>query len=368
MSAKHWFSDSYREARKRFLDSIEELKEKGFEILQEELPLNLKGPEAEDLIIDLAVVGSLESENLLLYSSGIHGVEGFAGSAIQLSVLDKLKNQSPFTDYCIVFIHIINPYGMAWHRRVNENNVDLNRNFLTRHEGEPEGYKLIDSFINPQSIPNKFDPFFLINGLRLLLKYGFTNVKQWFAQGQYTRAQSLQFGGDKIQKGPELLLDWLEKNLKNIKKAFGIDLHTGLGPSGYDTILVPDDISLSDYQILQKLFGDHVAALDPSKSVGYKITGDIHSGIVKQFSSIEWLCITQEFGTFNPTRVFKNLRAENRWTQNNNLNDEKLILDHWSRKNLLNTFNPKDSVWQEKLINRGIEVFNIAQSYIGEKN
>ena len=368
MSAKHWFSDNYREARKRFLDSIEELRDKGFEIFQEELPLNLKGPEDEDLIIDIAVVGSLESENLLLYSSGIHGVEGFAGSAIQLSVLDKLKNQSPFTDYCIIFIHIINPYGMAWHRRVNENNVDLNRNFLTRHEGEPEGYKLIDSFINPQSIPNKFDPFFLINGLRLLLKYGFTNVKQWFAQGQYTRAQSLQFGGDKIQKGPELLLDWLEKNLKNIKKAFGIDLHTGLGPSGYDTILVPDDISSSDYQILQKLFGDHVAALDPSKSVGYKITGDIHSGIVKQFASIEWLCITQEFGTYNPARVFKNLRAENRWTQNNNLNDEKLILDHWSRKNLLSTFNPEDSVWQEKLINRGNEVFKIAQSYIGDKN
>ncbi len=266
MSAKHWFSNSYWEARKRFLDSIEELKEKGFEILQEELPLNLKGPEDEDLIIDLAVVGSLESENLLLYSSGIHGVEGFAGSAIQLSVLDKLKNQSSFTDYCIVFIHIINPYGMAWHRRVNENNVDLNRNFLTRHEGEPEGYKLIDSFINPQSIPNKFDPFFLINGLSLLLKHGFTNVKQWFAQGQYTRAQSLQFGGDKIQKGPGLLLDWLKKNLKNIKKAFGIDLHTGLGTYGYDTILVPDDISSSDYQILQKLFGNHVAALDPSKS------------------------------------------------------------------------------------------------------
>ena len=368
MSAKHWFSDNYREARKRFLDSIEELRDIGFEIFQEDLPLNLKGPEDEDLIIDIAVVGSIESENLLLYSSGIHGVEGFAGSAIQLSVIDKLKNQSPFTDYCIVFIHIINPYGMAWHRRVNENNVDLNRNFLKKHEGEPEGYKLIDSFINPQSIPNKFDPFFLINGLRLLLKYGFTNVKQWFAQGQYKRAQSLQFGGDKIQKGPELLLDWLEKNLKNIKKAFGIDLHTGLGPSGYDTILVPDDISSSDYQILQKLFGDHVAALDPSKSVGYKITGDIHSGIVKQFSSIEWLCITQEFGTYNPARVFKNLRTENRWTQNNNLNDKKLILNHWSRKNLLSTFNPEDAVWQEKLINRGYEVFKIAQSYIGDKN
>ena len=49
----------------------------------------------------------LESQNLLLYSSGIHGVEGFAGSAIQLSVLDQIKKQQPFSDYCIVFIHII---------------------------------------------------------------------------------------------------------------------------------------------------------------------------------------------------------------------------------------------------------------------
>ena len=110
MSAKHWFSGSYQEARKRFLDSIEELRKKGFEVSQEQLPLNLKGPQDEDLIIDLAVVGSLESENLLLYSSGIHGVEGFAGSAIQLSVLNEIKNQPTFSDYCIVFIHIINPY------------------------------------------------------------------------------------------------------------------------------------------------------------------------------------------------------------------------------------------------------------------
>ena len=162
MNAKFWFSESYQEARNRFLDSIDKLKEKEFEIIQEQFPLNLKGPLGEELIIDLAVIGSLESENLLLYSSGIHGVEGFAGSAIQLSVLDQIKKQSPFSDYCIVFIHIINPYGMSWYRRVNENNVDLNRNFLTNHKGEPEGYKLIDKFINPNTVPFKFDPLFFI--------------------------------------------------------------------------------------------------------------------------------------------------------------------------------------------------------------
>ena len=364
MSAQHWFSENYQEARERFLNSVEALKEKGFEVSQEKLPLNLKGPDNEELTIDLAVVGSLNSENLLLYSSGIHGVEGFAGSAIQLSVLDRLKDQELFSDYCVVFIHIINPYGMAWHRRVNENNVDLNRNFLINHEGEPDGYRLIDKFLNPKTTPSKFDLTFLPQGIATLMRHGFTNVKQWFAQGQYTRPHSLQYGGDKLQNGPRLLLEWLRSNLKNIKRAFGIDLHTGLGPSGYDTILVPDDIGVNDYQTLQSLFGDHVTPLDPGKGVGYRITGDIHSGIIDQFSSIEWLCVTQEFGTFGPTTVFKSLRAENRWTRNNQLEDEKEILNHWSRNNLLRTFNPDDPIWQEKLISRGNAVFKIAQGHL----
>jgi len=33
-----------------------------------------------------------------------------------------------------VLVHAINPYGFAWTRRVNEDNVDLNRNFVD-HDG-----------------------------------------------------------------------------------------------------------------------------------------------------------------------------------------------------------------------------------------
>ena len=147
----------------------------------------------------------------MLYTSGIHGVEGFAGSAIQLSVIDMLKNQKLIEDYCIIFVHIINPFGMAWHRRVNENNVDMNRNFINTHSGEPDGYKKIDKFLNPNTIPKKFELSFYIDGIKLILKYGFTNFKQWFAQGQYTRPSSLQYGGNKLQIGPKLLIDWLKK-------------------------------------------------------------------------------------------------------------------------------------------------------------
>ena len=186
MSASHYFSKDYFQARDRFIKSINELKGQGHQVSHDVLTLDCIGPNQENLCIDIATIGSIDSDNLLLYSSGIHGVEGFAGSAIQLSVLDQLKNANPITDYCIVLIHIINPYGMAWHRRVNENNVDMNRNFIKDHQGEPEGYEKIDTFLNPKSIPTKLDIMFLPLGINLLLKYGFTNVKQWFAQGQYT--------------------------------------------------------------------------------------------------------------------------------------------------------------------------------------
>ena len=253
---------------------------------------------------------------------------------------------------------------MAWHRRVNENNVDMNRNFINIHSGEPDGYKKIDKFLNPSTIPRKFELSFYIDGIKLILKYGFTNFKQWFAQGQYTRPTSLQYGGDKLQKGPKLLIDWFRENIKETQLIFGIDLHTGLGKSGYDTILISDQISKAEYGLLQNLYGEHVAPLDPYKGVGYHVTGDIHSGISEKFPSIKWITITQEFGTYGPVTVFKNLRAENRWTQNNKLNDQLAIMDHWSRNNLLRTFNPDNQNWHESLIMRGKFVFNRAIEYL----
>ena len=160
MSASHWFSKSYLGSRKRFLSSINELSNLGYKVKTDHLTIEAKGSDEEELAIDIAVIGSLQSEKMLISSSGVHGVEGYPGSAIQLSIIDEMKRTIMFSDVCIIFIHSINPYGMSWLRRVNENNVDLNRNFLNKHEGEPEGYKLIDKFVNAPGLPKKFDPTF----------------------------------------------------------------------------------------------------------------------------------------------------------------------------------------------------------------
>ncbi len=119
----------------------------------------------------------------IVLSSGVHGVEGYLGSAIQLRYLHEIllqneqlietcqadhsinateiesskKGESPNYERKVLLIHAVNPNGMRHHRRTNENNVDLNRNALSPETWkevrtrDPNfvGYVDIDAAINP---------------------------------------------------------------------------------------------------------------------------------------------------------------------------------------------------------------------------
>ena len=366
---RRWFSNSYAEAAGRFAIACQDLTSAGHNVTHQRLKLGMKGPEAEELAIDIAVIGSLESGKTIISSSGVHGVEGYPGSAIQLSIMDKLAKSEPFDDHGVIFIHAVNPYGMAWWRRFNENNVDLNRNFLRLDElysGVPDGYEAVKDFNNPKTVPKKNEYSFNIRALLLILKYGYPNLKQAVAEGQYQYPAAIQYGGSKLEKGPSMLIDWLNDNLVPVKQIFAIDHHTGLGPSGHDTLLLPLELRNKDFDKfveLQQLFPGHIELLSKT-GVGYEIKGDIHQGLVNRFPGISWTYLTQEFGTFKSIKVIRANRDENRWTQWGDYVDEAGAKSHWSRLNLLRIFNPNDAVWQDKIVSRGNAVFESATQYI----
>jgi hypothetical protein len=368
--ARRWFSNSYAEAAGRFAIGCQDLISAGHNVTHQRLKLGMKGPEAEELAIDIAVIGSLDSGKVLMSSSGVHGVEGYPGSAIQLSIMDKLAKSEPFESHAVIFIHAVNPYGMAWWRRFNENNVDLNRNFLRLDElysGVPDGYEEVKDFINPKTVPKKNEYSFNIRALLLILKHGFSNLKQAVAEGQYEYPTAIQYGGSKLEQGPSMLIDWLNINLAPIKQIFAIDHHTGLGPSGHDTLLLPLELRENDFDRfveLQQLFPGHIELLDAKSGVGYEIKGDIHQGLVNRFPNISWTYLTQEFGTFKPTKVIRASRDENRWTQWGDYVDEAGAKSHWSRLRLLRVFNPNDANWQNKIVTRGNVVFESATQYL----
>ncbi|KAL3798275.1 hypothetical protein HJC23_000189 [Cyclotella cryptica] len=125
------------------------------------------------MLITLRIPSNDNRDNInIIHSSGVHGVEGYLGSAIQLRFLheliiqneerldsrkDALSKETKLRH--VLIIHAVNPYGMRHHRRTNENNVDLNRNALSAEEWklirfrDPnfEGYVDLDSVLNPFS-------------------------------------------------------------------------------------------------------------------------------------------------------------------------------------------------------------------------
>tara|TARA_B000000475_G_scaffold258933_1_gene241424 strand:+ start:770 stop:1867 length:1098 start_codon:yes stop_codon:yes gene_type:complete len=352
------WSKDYQSAKQKFHNCIDSLRSKNINVSHDELNINELDPYGNDLLIDVVWIGDSNAEKVYMSTSGIHGVEGFAGSAIQLTLLNNL-NEIP-KNTAFIFVHVLNPWGMSWIRRENESNVDLNRNFLTNDEpykGSHPHYAKLDPIINIKKLPQKINLF----NIRMLMHgliHGQIKTKQAYAEGQYDFPKGLHFGGDKLEKGPRHFIDWLKIKLVNVKRCVWIDLHTGLGESGEDALLV--DLSPDDKKYIElenQAFGHRIASLDPKAGVAYKIRGGMQKGTELRFPNINWTSITQEFGTIPGVSVIQSLRSESSW--NHYSNKEGLdLLNHWSKKDLLAAFRPFDNNWENKIISRGDTFFN----------
>ena len=176
------FSPSYEVARRRFRDAASAA---SATVEQHRVET---GEAGADLTIDVATVGAREPEWVVVVSSGVHGVEGFFGSAIQLAWLSRQTGGEPTPgDGAVVLVHAVNPYGFTRLRRTNEHNVDLNRNFLDTadaYAGAPDGYKALDPFLNPASPSSPLEPFRL-KALWRIRRHGLPALKDTVAEGQY---------------------------------------------------------------------------------------------------------------------------------------------------------------------------------------
>ena len=315
-------------------------------------PQNYFEPASESLTIDIAWLGSRQPRKALVHVCGIHGVEGFAGSAVQLALLDRPVLTLP-EDMAMILVHVLNPYGMAHLRRANENNVDLNRNFFLGEagwRGAPAGYATLDRFLNPPYPPARISSFHL----RLLLaelSLGGTTIRQAVAGGQYDFPKGIFFGGATLEKEPRLYAAWLQDQLSCVENLFVIDLHTGLGPFGRDTLLLRSSERSSGE--LSRALGLPVATdSDETEVMGYEHAGG-HSGLYRQaLPRAKVIQVTQEFGTYNGRRLLRALRAENQYHHHGSGGGD----DHWSKHILKERFCPNSTTWQTAVLKQGVEL------------
>jgi hypothetical protein len=252
-------------------------------------------------------------------------------------------------------VHVLNPYGMAWLRRTIENNVDLNRNFLLNGEsftGAPELYRVLDPLLNPPSAPAHDG--FRVRAPALAMKLGFDRVKQAIAEGQYEFERGLFFGGRELQAAPKLFAAWLHEHVASAEYVCAIDLHTGLGRRGSDTLLSdPGDLT-SAPEALGDALGRKL--VDPSRpSVAYTVRGGYGAALRQLLPRSRLDFILQEIGTYPPLAVLHALREENRW---HFFGDGSIV--HPAKQRLREMLCPAAVEWRRRALARGVTLARAA--------
>lgn len=346
------FSADYATARARFRDAACHL-----DAVVETLPIAARGPDNEALSIDISWLGARDARRIVLHISGVHGVEAYAGSATQLALL-AAPPAIP-SDAALVFVHVLNPYGMAWLRRTNEHNVDLNRNFLpdsASWTGAPPLYRKLDGLLNPASPPAR-DGF----GLRLAMcgiRHGIHAVRQAIAHGQHRYPKGLFYGGAELQPGPLQFCNWLQQRLKNADSVFVIDLHTGLGNHGASTLIVEPGSDAATIAELEAAIEQPIVG-GANAPAAYTVRGSLGAALPRLLPGISLKFILQEIGTWSPLHVLQALREENRWHHHGGGHP-----DHPSKRQLREALCPASPEWRNTAVAHGSNLVYRATDYL----
>lgn len=354
MSKTSAFSADYAAARQRFRQAASSL---GWRL--EAYPIGVAGPGGEELTFDVGCSPGGDPESVLVVSSGVHGVEGFFGSAVQVALLEQWASATPPPTKC-VFLHGLNPFGFSWLRRFDENNVDPNRNFLLPDEpfeGAPDRYAQLDAFLNPRQPPAGWDPFTL-KAAWLIARHGMPALRQAVAAGQYDYPRGLFFGGAGPSRMQQLLGENLPRWLSGSQRVVHLDFHTGLGSRGAYKLLL--DYPLSERQLgwLTDWFGtESFEACDPG-GIAYDTRGGFGRWCVSRRLAADYLFAVAEFGTYGPIQVLAGLRAEN---QAHHWGEPSAASTVGAKERLKELFCPAGDAWRSQVVERSLELVAQAQ-------
>jgi len=362
-SALNYFQESYEECRCKFISTSLKMKENYPKIIIN--GLKIPGKMDDELTIDYTYIpAKIESKTLLIISSGIHGVEGYTGSAVQLMVMEELLENANLSNLGILLIHGMNPYGFKNKLRFTENNVDLNRNCSHNpklYESKNQGYTQLYDMLNPEGEVNTSDlkhVFFPLIGFAKIAKESIGVLRQAILQGQYEYPEGLYFGGENLEPSIHAITPVIHELSKDYEKVMNIDLHTGYGARG-KLHLFPNPIE--DKQVKNDL-GIIFEGYDIDWGDGddfYTVTGDFTGYIGRIQPEKHYLPMLFEYGTMNSQTTLGSMKSIhnmiliNQAVQNGYASekDEAKIEDIF-----LEMYYPSSKLWRTKVINDSKEI------------
>jgi len=304
----HTFPANYVEARQSFLKAAH------LAGAQMEVCLHpQKGFQGEDMAIDVAWLGPRDASKVLVTISATHGVEGLYGSGCQTAWLQKFDSTSLSADTAVMVIHALNPYGFSWLRRVNEDNMDINRNHVNFEAGPPanEGYEDIHAWL----LPDEWTPASQLNLQQQIMGYlalkGVRAGTRAVTGGQYRHADGVFYGGTQLCWSNRQLNQLAEKYLQHAKLICVLDHHTGLGPSGHTELICRHPVDSKSLALARQWWGADVTSPASGESASEVIDGNVRMAFVHLCPQATVVSIAMEVGTQAQTQVMSALFADN---------------------------------------------------------
>ena len=319
--------------------------------------------ESDGLYIDSFYLPSRDTQtNLVVLTTGVHGIEGYIGAAMLDVFFGEIYPTLDHSDTGVLVVANVNPYGMKHLRRYNENNVDLNRNFILDWDSfdraSNQEYPKVDTFLGPTGkIGNALwhEAGFYLSLAKTAVTEGADTISDALLTGQYEYPQGVYYGGDGDESSTVYLKDVFARCLDSrYENIVHIDIHSGYGPrynmvifnSVFETMTEAESVAAFGY-------GNVIAHDSESFYATTGDTTDFFYRLAQQKDTDTALFSTCfEFGTIGD--AFFDTILSLHYTVDENRNHfyptDNAVSAQIVHENYMELFYPTETAWREKTV------------------
>jgi hypothetical protein len=350
-----YFSANYQAARVKFRAAVNDAEG---HFVSYERPTG-RGAEGEELAIDVGQIGNRDSSRQFLIISATHGLEGFAGAALQIAWLRSEVSPGLLRNVGFTLVHGLNPYGFSHGTRTTLEGVDLNRNFVD-HAAASHDNELYQR-IHPYLIADMTDKRAWAKAQRALddvrAIVGEDVLFDAIARGQYSHPDGVFYGGSARVWENRTLEKIVLRCAGRASKVAVIDWHTGIGAYGKPFFLgFADDDSEEQGQTAKWWGRGNVIAARPHGRDRPRYRGLVFDGVRAFIPCAQVAGGVIEWGTRGPVAGEIAVRQD-RWLHNHG---ETLSVDAFAqmKADLLDSLNPVSYLWRNSVLDIGMQIMD----------
>lgn len=323
-----------------------------------------KGMEGEALTVDVALAGPASAHRVLVVSSATHGIEGFCGAGVQTALLRGQFHRQLPTGVKLVLVHALNPYGFSYLRRTNEDNIDLNRNFIDHSLQHPanEAYDRVHRLLVPadfhgpqwQAADKALEAF--------IAERGWPALQAAACGGQYDHPDGIFFGGRYPAWSNTVWRDIIKTVGGKAAYLAGLDFHTGLGPRGKYELISGATAGSEEHALALALFGDNIVFPGIS-STAPASQGHMSTSLASILPQTKSALVVAEFGTVPFDRILEVLRADN-WLHVHG--DVHSPLGRQIKADMRDAFFCDADDWKIAIVTQGLDLYHRAVTALAQ--